>query len=140
MRYASYAQICVYLDISKELPASIKFSWHNEEWIQDIDYEHIPFRCQKCHEYGHLFHECPQNHMQSSSPNLAREKDVEGFKKVGNKQQMTKRQPILESQPKTQPANRYEILNTIMEEGEGSEARKSQEEQPNEVSKKVSMK
>lgn len=45
MRYVSYAWICVYLDISKELLVSIKLSWQDEEWLQDIDYEHIPFRC-----------------------------------------------------------------------------------------------
>lgn len=43
MRYVSYTRICVYLDISKELPESIKLSWHDEEWLQAIDYEHILF-------------------------------------------------------------------------------------------------
>ena len=61
MRYVSYACICVYLDISKELPENIKLSWQDEEWIQTIDYEHIPFHCRKCHEHGHLFHACPLN-------------------------------------------------------------------------------
>ena len=55
MRYVSYARICVYLDISKELPASIKLSWHDEDWIQDIDYKHIPFHYRKFHIHGHLF-------------------------------------------------------------------------------------
>lgn len=27
MRFVSFARICVYLDISKELPSSIKLSW-----------------------------------------------------------------------------------------------------------------
>jgi len=26
-----------------------------------IDYEHIPFRCRKCHEHDHLFGDFPQN-------------------------------------------------------------------------------
>ena len=43
MRYVSFAQICVYLDISKELPENIKLTWNDEEWIQPIDYKHIPF-------------------------------------------------------------------------------------------------
>ena len=30
MRYVSYAQICVYLDISKELSMSINLSWKDE--------------------------------------------------------------------------------------------------------------
>lgn len=42
MRYVSFSRICVYLDILKEIPDNIKLSWHDEEWIQPIDYEHIP--------------------------------------------------------------------------------------------------
>ena len=45
MRYVSYAWICVYLDISKDLPKSIKLCCQDEEWIQDMDYENIPFCC-----------------------------------------------------------------------------------------------
>jgi len=26
-----------------------------------MDYEHIPFRCRRCHEYGHLFKQFPLN-------------------------------------------------------------------------------
>jgi hypothetical protein len=44
-RYTSYARICVYLDVSKVLPASISLRFRDIEWIQTIDYEHIPFRC-----------------------------------------------------------------------------------------------
>ena len=67
MRYVSYDRICVYVDISKDLSESIKLSWKDEEWIQAIDYEHIPFCCRKCHEHGHLFQECPLN---TPSPSL----------------------------------------------------------------------
>ena len=31
-RYTSFARICVYLDLSKELPEAIKLSWEDEEW------------------------------------------------------------------------------------------------------------
>jgi hypothetical protein len=43
MRYVSYLWIYVYLVISKEFLTSIKLSWQDEDWIQNIDYEHIPF-------------------------------------------------------------------------------------------------
>jgi hypothetical protein len=49
----------VYLIIAKPLPGSIILEYHEEDWTQTIDYEHIPFRCRKCHEHGHLFRECP---------------------------------------------------------------------------------
>ena len=79
MRYVSFARICVYLDISKDLPTSIKLSWQDEEWEQEIDYEHIPFRRRHCHEHGHLFWECPQIQVQSTNTNSGKEKDVVGF-------------------------------------------------------------
>jgi hypothetical protein len=53
--YNSYACICVYMNIYKPLPISITLEWQDEEWAQTIDYEHIPFRCHKFHEHGHLF-------------------------------------------------------------------------------------
>lgn len=77
--------------------------------------------------------------MQTSIPKQAREKDAEGFEKVGNKKRMVKQQPTLESQSKTQPANRFAVLSEIMEEGEGSEDREKHEEQTKECSKRVSM-
>ena len=57
-RYTSFSRICVYLDLSKELPEAINLSWEDEEWLQPIDYEHISFRCRQCHEYGHLGRNC----------------------------------------------------------------------------------
>jgi len=41
--YTSYARICLYVDISQELPDGIELSWEDEDWIQPIDYEKIPF-------------------------------------------------------------------------------------------------
>jgi hypothetical protein len=60
-KYTSYARICVYMNISKSLPGSVTLEYKDEEWAQTIDYEHIPFRCRKCHEHGHLFRDCPLN-------------------------------------------------------------------------------
>ena len=42
-RYTIYARICIYLDLSKPIPKSIKLQWRDEEWIQALDYEQIPF-------------------------------------------------------------------------------------------------
>ena len=60
-RYTSYAKICIYLDISQDLPDGIELSWDDEDWFLAIDYEWIPFRCRRCHKHGHLFKYCPQN-------------------------------------------------------------------------------
>ena len=60
-KYISYARICIYLDISRDLPDGIELTWEDEEWFQAIDYEQIHFRCRRCHEHGHLFKDFPQN-------------------------------------------------------------------------------
>lgn len=56
--YVSYARIYIYLDVSGVLPDTIKLVFKDEVWLHNIDYEHIPFSCKKCHENGHLFKEC----------------------------------------------------------------------------------
>lgn len=82
MRYISYARICVYMDISKELPEEVKISWEDEKWFQPINYEHIPFRCRRCHEHGHLFQDCPLN-APVNPPKINKEETyVKGFAKV----------------------------------------------------------
>lgn len=129
MRYVSYARIYVYQDISKDLPTSIKLLCHDEEWIQEIDYEHIPSRCRWCHEHGYLFHECPQNRMQPLNFNTAKEKDAEGFENVGYKHRSNKRQTAPKSSTKSQSPNRYEAVNTIIKEGQGSKDQKDPKEQ-----------
>ena len=44
-KYISFARICIYLDISRDIPDGIELTWEDEEWFQAIDYEKIPFRC-----------------------------------------------------------------------------------------------
>ena len=60
-KYTSYARLCVYMNIAEPLPEFIELEYHDEVWQQPLDYEHIPFRCRRCHEYGHLYRQCPLN-------------------------------------------------------------------------------
>lgn len=60
-KYTSYARICIYMNIAEPLSEYIELEYHDEIWQQPMDYEHIPFRCTRCHEYGHLFKQCPLN-------------------------------------------------------------------------------
>ena len=53
-RYTAYARICIYMDLSKALPEAIRLLWDDDEWLQNLDYEQVPFRCCRCHEYGHF--------------------------------------------------------------------------------------
>jgi hypothetical protein len=108
-RYTSYARICVYLNIAKPLPGSITLEYHDEEWSQTIDYEHIPFRCRKCHEHGHLFRECPLNAVhREEAPDTGKDKD--GFAQpAGRRRQGNRKQPAqVCKEPST--SNKYAIL------------------------------
>eukprot|EP00253_Pinus_taeda_P008691 PITA_08691 len=60
-KYNSCARICVYVNLAEPLPDHVEVEYHDEVWEQPVDYEHIPFRCRKCHEYGHLVRQCPLN-------------------------------------------------------------------------------
>ena len=76
-KYTSYARICVYMHIAQAIPDAICLSREYSDWIQVLDYENIPFRCQKLHEHGHLFRECPINKNQET-PKKER-MDEQGF-------------------------------------------------------------
>ena len=43
-KYISYARICVFIRLNEALPESVTLAHHDEEWIQPLDYEHVPFR------------------------------------------------------------------------------------------------
>jgi len=58
-KYISFARICVEMDLSGALPDEVILEAFDEERVQTVDYEHIPFRCHRCHEHGHLFRGCP---------------------------------------------------------------------------------
>jgi len=60
-RYTSCARICVEMDVSGALHEGVWLDYRDEEYFQALDYEHIPFRCRKCHEHGHLIRDCPLN-------------------------------------------------------------------------------
>ena len=49
----------MYMNIANPIPYSVELEYHEEVWQENLDYEHIPFRCCRCHEYGHLVKECP---------------------------------------------------------------------------------
>ena len=82
-RYTTYACICIYMDLSKDLPKAVILNWEDEECIQQIDYEQIPFHCRICHEYGHFERNCPKGTQEKVDPEQEGEKRAnEGFMKV----------------------------------------------------------
>jgi hypothetical protein len=54
------ARICVEVNLEKGLPEAIKLSLGDWCHIQELDYEQIPFKCLRCHDYGHFARSCPK--------------------------------------------------------------------------------
>ena len=82
----TYARICVYMDLSKDLLEAVSLNWDDEEWIQQIDYEKLPFRCRICHEYGHFGRNCPKGIQEKSTPDQEGESQAnDGFTQVKNR-------------------------------------------------------
>jgi hypothetical protein len=50
----------VEVDLEKGLPEAIQLNLDNWSYIQQVDYEQIPFKCKACHEYGHFAKNFPQ--------------------------------------------------------------------------------
>jgi len=71
------------MDLSRALPNEVVIEVYDEEWVQVVDYERVPFRCRKCHEHGHLFRDYPQN-KREDNPRTNRGKDPKGFTKMGS--------------------------------------------------------
>ena len=61
-KFISYARICIEINLNNPLPDSLEICLGaSSSWVQQLDYESIPFRCRVCHEYGHLLRQCPRN-------------------------------------------------------------------------------
>ena len=58
---AVYARICVEMDLSQPLPIEMEIELAGLSWIQQLDYEALPFRCRVCHKHGHLARFYPKN-------------------------------------------------------------------------------
>jgi hypothetical protein len=55
------ARICVEVDLEKGLPEAIQLTLDNWSFLQQVDYEQLPFKCRMCHEYGHFAKSCPKS-------------------------------------------------------------------------------
>ena len=111
-KFTSYARICVFMHIAQAIPDAICLSHEDNDWIQPLDYEHIPFRCRKCHEHGHLFRDCPLNKVQEkfNSPIT----DEQGFQYTARKKHNHKRstqEKLPEQPPSTK--NSFQVLDEV---------------------------
>lgn len=109
-KYTSYARICVEMDLSGTLPDKLILEFFDEEWVQTVGYEHIPFKHHRCHENGHLFRDCPLSKVDNKGEHKI-VKDTENFQKLvskgkggwkGSRQQRSEGQKI--------NTNRFQVL------------------------------
>lgn len=56
------------MNISKPFLESMEIEYYDEVWTYPLDYDHLPFKCRLCHEYGHLFQGCPQKPKEDLPP------------------------------------------------------------------------
>jgi len=133
-KYTSFARICVEMDLSRALPDEVILEVFDEEWVQTVDYEHIPFRYCRCHEHGHLFRDCPLSKVvNKSKANTMNE--TNSFQKVVNRGKGGKRGPKKHQNERQQVSqNRFQVLEEDEEitkeyqAMEGSPAEKEKEE------------
>jgi hypothetical protein len=114
-RYTSYARICVYLNVSKALLESICLRYRVVDWLQTLDYEHIPFQCKKFHAHEHLFWECPTN-KQKEPPKPQLEKDEACFEKFQEKHKAQNKIPTQPNPKGPYTNNSFDSLENLSEQ------------------------
>ena len=124
----TFARICVELDLSRPLPDAVEMCAGSHSWVQQLDYETLPFRCHLCHEYGHLLRRCPKGKTVERQPPPPRnapgadrgkklasgeDMDAEGFvqAKARNRNRGHKR-TLMERQVED-TFNRFEVLDEL---------------------------
>ena len=74
------------MNLSQELLEEINLMWEDEGWVQVVDYEKLPFRCRKFHEYGNLSRDFPTLKCEviptQEWKEKEEEKDSDGFNQV----------------------------------------------------------
>jgi hypothetical protein len=117
------------MNISKALPGAVTLEYQDEDWLQTLDYEHIPFRCRRCHEHGHLYRECPLIKQTTKATDT---KQADGFTTVTTKRRNPAKKPPMDPKHSISTKNQYEILEHLPEEEEVQDPLKNPQQQPKE--------
>ena len=125
-KVSTYAWVCVEIDLNKPLPDSIEIWLGSSSWIQQLDYETLPFRCRLCHEYGHLQRMCPKSRSveyskggsTSASPNQDKGKapmrvDKEGFIPVKGRNKGRGQKRTFKDRQTDEVFNRFDALDDL---------------------------
>jgi len=69
----SFDHLCVEVYLEKGLPWSIILSFENKKYLQQVDYENLPFKCHHCHEYGNFSWSCSKKYLEGKESENANE-------------------------------------------------------------------
>jgi len=114
-KYTSYSHICVYMNIAKALPGAVILEYQDEDWSQTLNYEHILFRCRKCHEHDHLFRDFPLN---QQAPKAGQNLQKDGFTTIQTRKKNPTQRKTTDPRPRISTRNAYDILSQLPEEEE----------------------
>lgn len=92
------ARVCVEVNLEKGLPEAIQLSLGEWRHIQELDYEQIPFKCLRCHTYGHFAKCCPK------ASEVAEPAKGDDFQPVTNRRRQPRRKESLAQVPKVTPS------------------------------------
>jgi hypothetical protein len=112
-KYTSYARICVYMNIAQALLGTVILEHQDEDWSQTLDYEHILFRCRRCHKHGHLFRDCP---LTQPAPKAEQNMQKDGFITIQSRKKNPPRKQAASPKPGIPTKNAYDILSQVPEE------------------------
>jgi hypothetical protein len=65
----SCARICVEVDLEEGLPEAINLTVAGWTYVQELDYEQIPFKCRHCHGHGHFAKHCKKKSEEQAEKN-----------------------------------------------------------------------
>eukprot|EP00253_Pinus_taeda_P017272 PITA_17272 len=119
------ARICLEVDLEEGLPEAIKIKVGSWTHVQKLDYEQLPFKCQKCQFYGHFARNCPTANEEAQGKEVGwnqvkRSKMSSKIQKPGGTSgkclQQDPVQQIQQTQPKFTPENRFDPLSSQPED------------------------
>jgi hypothetical protein len=74
------ARILVNLNVREGLGEEVDLRWGSYTHTQSLDYENVPFRCRRCHQYGHLVMNCHLP-LRTRGKGFKREKEKECYRR-----------------------------------------------------------